>query len=218
MKKFTELVIESEEVYLIQLLDKLKKNDSKQFVFEKKLSEEYAQNIFAQENQVACFKTTSKKHFDSKIWIVANNAKFKVTNIVSNTISDLGIDRYNKVMNDFYYDFLKNYLDQRYNVHYSGEMISMDSLISPKAYEALSRWEATCNKSNPIGYAYDEALWFEFLKQIVENNDELNASDFEKWLIEDKGWNQSYINHEVNDLTLYYEYSIALLKYYENSK
>ena len=86
MRKFTELVIESEEQNLIHLLENLKTANSKQFVFEKKLSEEYAQNIFVNDNQVACFRTTQKKHFDSKIWIVANNAKFRITNIVSNTI------------------------------------------------------------------------------------------------------------------------------------
>lgn len=218
MRKFTELVIESEEQNLIHLLENLKTANSKQFVFEKKLSEEYAQNIFVNDNQVACFRTTQKKHFDSKIWIVANNAKFRITNIVSNTISELGIARYNQVMHDFFYDFVSKSLDERYKVYYSGEIIEMNGLISKAAYDALIKWESVCNKSNPIGHPSDEKLWFEFIKQIVKNGDKLTASDLEKWLIEDKKWSFPFLNEEISKLISYYEYSIDLLNYYDNSK
>lgn len=218
MRKFTELVIESEEQNLIQLLEHLKTANSKQFVFEKKLSEEYAQNIFVNNNQVACFRTTQKKHFDSKIWIVANNTQFRITNIVSNTISELGIARYNQVMHDFFYDFVSKFLDERYKVHYSGEIINMNELISEAAYDALTRWESACNKSNPIGHSSDEELWFEFIKQLVKNRDKLTTSDLEKWLVEDKNWSFSFLNEEISKLIAYYEYGIDLLSYYENSK
>lgn len=218
MRKFTELVIESDEKNLIQLLEHLKTANSKQFIFEKKLSEEYAQNIFVNDNQVACFRTTQKKHFDSKIWIVANNAQFRITNIVSNTISELGITRYNQVMYDFFHDFVSKFLDKRYNVYYSGEIVDMSELISKSAYDALIKWESVCNKSNPIGHPSDEKLWFEFIKQIVKNNDKLASSDLEKWLVEDKNWSFSFLNEEISKLIAYYEYSIDLLIYYDNSK
>lgn len=218
MKKFIHLNIYGKEEDLIVLLNKLKTQDSKEFSLDKVKTEDYALNVFRNKDMVACFKSNLKKHFDSTIWLAIVDSKLSIANIVSSSISSLGIERYNFILKDFWENFFKPITDEnKYKVKITNEIVTIEDLVDPNVVRALNMWESTCNKSYPISHPNDRERWFNFLKVSIESRSILPLEDLEKWLIEDKKW---YIDEDetVSNLMRDYEYGMDLLKFYTGLK
>ena len=216
MKTFRQLEVKSSQDKLIKLLNGLKSIESTRFVFMKKETKDYANNIFVPENSVACFKATFLKDFDSLIWLCINSEKMYVANITSRLIPILGYDRYNSILADFY-EHIKPYFTYEFSVIFTEDIISLESLLSKETFQALNSWEKTCNKSSPLSHVYDREHWFEFISQIVDNGESLNTEQLEKWLVEDRGWFREIDNDydTVTEIVISYENGKDLLEYYK---
>jgi hypothetical protein len=218
MKVFRELEIKSSETNLVELLSKLKSINSKQFVFMKKETKDCASNIFTDEKYVACFKAASKTNFESLIWLNIKDEELRVLNITSKLVSVLGYDRYNIVLCNFYHNFVEQHISSKYEVRLSDDFLTMELLISKKSFKALNAWEDLCDKNAPLAHPCDRERWFEFIKQIIDNKDELSSGYLEKWLEEDKGWYRD-VEDDYNVITrtiIDYENGRDLLIYYTN--
>ncbi|MBR4337853.1 MAG: hypothetical protein IKP91_06420, partial [Bacteroidaceae bacterium] len=112
MKKFKTLTIRAPHGELVALLDTLKKQDKSIFTYKRTKSNEYARNIFHEENTVGCFSTNRKTLSKASVWVVITNEELTITNITPNEIGSLGVVMYNTILQTFYEDFLAKFLDE----------------------------------------------------------------------------------------------------------
>lgn len=214
MKKFIELEIKSDELSLIQFLNTLKDSEINKWSFEKKMTKDYAANISLEENRVACFKANSSKYFEATIWMVINETKLRISNIVSRKISYLGKDLYNTIITDFHNSFVSKFIPNNFRVNLTSSEVSIEELANLETAEKLIKWEALCNPSSGNSHPYDRERWFDFIRTAVDTDSELTVGDLEQWLTEEKNW----VNDEDDGLTerivIDFEYGVDLLRYY----
>lgn len=212
MRKFINLEIRANgQQRLSDLLATLKDSDNKVFTYQKKISEQYAENIFMDINNVGCFKTKRKSLFESCVWVLLSDDVLKVVNITSPKERNLGVVNYNIVLNSFYSDFVSNFIVDGYNVNLTGENLSMEGFLNEETYQKLSGWETICNKDNPLSNPQDMKKWIDFVISVFQHEDLLTSSDFQQWLQEDKGW-PILANAKIEELGWLLDYSIEILK------
>lgn len=216
MLKYQFLTITHPEDDLVELLKKMKEAKKGAFLFQKSLASDYAKNIFVKEDHVGCFKTRRASLAESSVWVVISDNELSVTNITPSVVSRLGITEYNIILRAFYTDFIAQFLDETWSesVSISGEKIAMSDILTKETFEALIRWESSCNKSSPITHPLDKKNWMAFVALLHKDGTDLSVSDFSQWLSEDRKWPSGY-NSQVFDLELNLEYSLDLLDFYD---
>jgi hypothetical protein len=219
MKKFKTLTIRAPHRELVALLDTLKKQDKSIFTYKRTKSNEYARNIFHEENTVGCFSTNRKTLSKASVWVVITNEELTITNITPNEIGSLGVVMYNTILQTFYEDFLAKFLDEdmRNKVFITGEESSLSDVLSEETFKALQKWERCCDHTSPITYNLDRLMWFEFIILLHKDDTKLDMDDFEQWLQEDCKWS-SVLNDIITDLRNNLEYSLDLLTHYDGRK
>lgn len=211
MKKFMTLKIHKSQKCLIELLSTLKSCEKSVYVYQKKLTEDYAKNIFVDVNNVACFKTKRKSLFESCVWLLVSNDTLIVTNITSSSNYQLGITNYNFILMSFFRDFISLYLDNTFQVEISGEEILLQDMLNEETFHFLNIWEHSCNKETPISHPNDYQNWMNFVVSAYKNKCELSPEDLSQWLSEDKHWPQMF-NNQISEIVSLYEYGIDILK------
>lgn len=212
MKKFKQLIIRRSHEELVSLLNNLKSCEGI-FAYKRNKSLEYARNIFHTEETVACFATERNTLAKASVWVVVTNDELKVTNITPNESGSLGIVAYNIVLDSFR-DFLINCLDESWSnsILITEEEVAMSEILTHGTFEALQRWERTCNHVSPIMNEQDRQLWFEFICLLHRDETDLNMEDFSQWLSEDCRW-PNELNDIIYELALRLEYSLDLLRH-----
>ena len=211
MKKFRTLKIQKSQGCLVELLNILKSSQKSIYTYQKKLTEDYAKNIFVDVNNVACFKTKRKSLFESCVWLLASNDTLIVTNITSSSNHQLGITNYNFILMSFFNDFIRPYLDDTFRVEISGEEISLQEMLNEETFNFLNIWESTCNKESPVSHPIDYQNWMNFVVSAYKHKCELSPDDLSQWLSEDKHWPQM-LNSQISEIASLYEYGIDILK------
>ena len=221
MKQFNRIEIHKDNASLMVLIEKMIALKKEDFQYDKEAS---AKTNEACENDTICrgtyyalFKTDLESLYKTTVFVSVKGNELKVFNITSSDsrYSDLGITRYNFVLNQFFHHFMARCLDASYSnsISISGEEQKMEDLIGEDAYKALTKWEHSCNKETPVSHPMDEQLWFDFICKLHESGKNLHPSDFSQWLSEDCKWS-SYYSEAIDDLSEKLEYSLSLLKYY----
>ena len=220
MKQFIQLEIKKDPKGLMDLLDKMIKNPTDDFKYDQSRSDSAKQGAIdtgLSGIEYAVFSSNKEQLFYSNVFVSVNGDELRVSNICSedSRFHDLGITRYNLVLEQFFHHFMARFLDSSYSgcVQVSGDEMSMEKMLGTRVYSALHAWESACNKENPTLNAYDEERWFEFVSKLYESGKKLDSSDFGQWLSEDCRW-PPLLNDVIFDLEIKLEYSISLLKYY----
>ena len=220
MKQFIQLEIRKDHDTLMGLLDKMIQNPTEDFVYNQEKSDRAntgKDGVGLEGFEYAVFTTGKEQLFYSNVFVWVKDDEMKVFNIGSEDkrFSDLGITRYNLVINQFFHHYIARFLDASYAncVKMTGEVKSMEKMLGEDVYRALHVWESTCNKGAPTANTDDEELWFDFVSKLYDSGKELDASDFGQWLTEDCGWPPAYYD-VIYDMELKLEYAISLLRYY----
>lgn len=214
MKVFQKYTITGEENQLQHLLADLKENLKKPFSTDWGLTKEYAECMFVDTDMVACFKTKFTRLFESSVYMSINKQALSVVNIISPAMSNLGIERYNRVLLEFVKSLRETISIQNYDVTevLTSAEYKMAKHMSDEAYEALSSWVELCPKNAPFSHELDEKLWFEFLYKLNESKEQPSESTFERWLREDKEWPLGF-EEELDEVIDKYSYSLRLFEY-----
>lgn len=210
MKKIRTLKIHKSKESLVELLNTLRLNQKSIYVYQKKLTEDYAKNIFVDVDNVACFKTKRKSLFESCVWLLVSNDTLTVTNITSSSNHQLGITNYNFILMSFFSDFISSYLDDTFRVEISDEEISLQEILNEETFYFLNIWERSCNKETPISHPIDYQNWMNFVVSAYRSKSELSSDDLSQWLREDKHWAQMF-NDQIIEIVSLYEYGIDIL-------
>ena len=220
MKHFIQLTINKDHNTLMDLLEKMKANPTDDFELNEEKTTDANKDKEANglsEFEYAVFTSHKEQMFFSNIFVWVKGGELCVFNIGSEDarFSELGVERYNLVIQQFFHHYIARFLDASYTgcVKITGEEKTMEKIVGETVYKKLKAWESLCNKDAPTTNSYDEERWFDFVCSLVENNVELDVPDFGQWLTEDCGWPTAY-NDVVFETELKLEYSLSLLKYY----
>ena len=211
MKKYRTLEIRDTEDQLVALLNRLKDAERPGFVYQKKMTESYAKNVFARVDHAACFKTKRKSLFESNIFMLIHNGTLSVTNIISTITFNLGVENYNYVLTTFYEEFVTPKLDGTCHVEISDGVESMQNILDADTFGKLVSWENLCNKEKPISNSKDYQRWIDFVVSAYQHGSVLTPEDVVQWLREDKNWPET-LDDKVNEISCLYEYGIDILK------
>lgn len=221
MKIYNRIVIRSDNTSLTTLVEKMKSLAGEDFYFDLEASERTNESCkkdsICRGTDYAVFKSELESLYKTQVFLSVKDDELNVFNIISSDsrYSKLGVNQYNFVLNHFFHHFMAKCLDASFSncIHIIGEEQRMEDLIGKEAYNALSRWEQTCNKESPISHPMDENMWFAFICELHKTGKTLHPRDFEQWLTEDCKW-PSFYNNVIAGLSESLEYSLSLLKYY----
>lgn len=224
MKKYNSIEIHSNNASLTTLVEKMKGLISEDFSYDSEASERTNASC---ENDSVCkgtdyaiFKSESESLYKAQVSVSVKGDELKVFNIISSDkrYSRLGVNQYNFVLDCFFHHFMAKCIDASFAncIFIIGEGQQMEDLIGKEAYKALRSWEQTCNKEHPISHSMDESMWFSFICELHKTGKMLHPTDLEQWLTEDCKW-PSFYNNVIAELSERLEYSLSLLKYYENN-
>lgn len=221
MKQFIQLEINRDHDTLMALLDRMIKNPTDDFAYNQELSDranEKKAGAGLEGFEYAVFTSNKEQLFLSNVFVWVKDDEMRVFNIGSedSRFSELGMTRYNLVIEQFFHHYIARFLDASYTgcIKMTGEEKSMEKMLGEEVYKALHAWESACNKGAPTANAYDEERWFEFVSKLFDSGKYLDASDFGQWLTEDCGWPPAY-NDVIYDMEVKLEYAISLLRYYD---
>lgn len=217
MKAFQHLIIKKDANSIRSLLYELKEASGKPFEYRKLQSERYADMIFEDRSNVACFKTKRSSLFESTVWMLLRRDELYVTNITSEKNSNLGISNYNFVLDRFFEDFLKYFIDDTFTVQISGQEYRLEDHMPADVYSKLVLWADTCNKDGGITHPIDYQRWMDFVVAAFNSEIEVSATDIEHWLLEDKHWPIGF-NDTISKVAIMYEYGMDLLKVMRDEK
>lgn len=182
------------------------------------LAANYKKNSFSTSKIILCVETPKLSYEDKFIkgilWIWDYSGFLEAFNITPLIGNNLDFDQYNYILNLFYSSFIAP-LSSKYNakVILSKPQIQIEETIGSNAYETLISFSSGANKSTGNTHPFDFQRWCEFVFTIFRNEIELSSSELIVWL-EENGWS----NDMSYKLGLEFEYSLNLLKRYEQSR
>lgn len=142
-----------------------------------------------------------------------NRDGYEVANIVPLEIKELGVARYNDILNDFVQRIVQPASnDSRFLMNLGEREHHLTHWTSEEAAAALHRFSVTANRSTGSNHPSDRCRWFDFIFAAHRAQSRLDSDVLSRWLIEVEDWPSEV----VEDLVIQYEFGIALLKEYEN--
>ena len=91
--------------------------------------------------------------------------------------------------------------------------LSIEDLAGTETYRKLKNWIDSANPSTLNTNHFDFKRWCDFIFTAHSSKSELTSTQFERYLIEDEKF---YDEELVSKFALEYEYSLHLLKEYDN--
>ncbi|MFZ5811702.1 MAG: hypothetical protein ACOY4F_06635 [Thermodesulfobacteriota bacterium] len=137
-----------------------------------------------------------------------------IANIVPREFGELTKDQYNMILLMFYEKFLHPVCKKNsIKVEITTDNQSMADWVSDGTYKKLKNFSGAANKSTGTAHPCDQKRWFAFIVSVIRNEDKLDPSQLERWLIEEEDW-----QHDIaSDLAIQYEQGISLLEYYKEN-
>ena len=146
------------------------------------------------------------------VWV--SEGDIKVINIVpfNNSTFRIETEDYNRIIDEFYNKIITPVIDKKYDVEVTAGDYTLQELI-PQSYRSLEQWVHCPGAPNaPFSHQLDLERWFNFLCQLIRNDETLGVDQLEQWLREEVKWPEEIIEETL----LKYEEEIDLLDYYAN--
>ena len=141
-----------------------------------------------------------------------NRDGYEVANIVPLELGELGVARYNDVLNDFVRRIVEPASnDARFLMNLGEREHHLTHWTSEEAAAALHRFSVTANKSTGSSHPADRGRWFEFIFAVQRARGRLDSDVLARWLVEVEEWPSDI----AEDLVVQYEFGIALLTDYD---
>lgn len=212
MKTFNDLEIYSSTEKLQELLKKIKKYLPSNWLYKKDYIESYSKNTSKSIDEVLCVESPVIAGKKGLVWIGQWGDCIKVVNIVPTEPGSLLYDQYNLILDNFFKDCVSKFIsDER--VVYNTEGKNILSIAGEITLKKMELWETACNHSTGNTHPFDFERWSDFVITAHKQKSKLTPEWFEKWLVEEKGWNEDF--DTTTRLVLEYEYSRNLLQEYD---
>lgn len=131
-----------------------------------------------------------------------------VSNIVPEQISELSLDQYNQILQDFWAAFAKPAADSiGVPVELSPDEQSVKDWLSPESARLLKLFSLAANKSTGSSHPMDRQRWYDFLIALHHSGENPSVNLLRRWLVEEERWS----DEAAFDLVCEYEFALGLL-------
>lgn len=213
MKTFKKIEIKGNIKDLIQLLEEIKIKKHQNFTYISEKSDDYASMISLPKNCTATFLSNEIENAIVYIWIVISDNLLYISNITPNKSGQLTYEQYNFIISKFYDEVIKPQKTNDIIIDISKDNLSIEDLAGIETYRKLKKWIDSANPSTLNTNPFDFKRWCDFIFTAHSNKSDLTSSQFERYLIEDEKF---YDEELVSKIAIEYEYSLDLLKEYDN--
>lgn len=170
---------------------------------ELKLSNKLEYKIFA------CSKQSSRPAA-ALFFIADENNYLYVCNIVPRELGELGIEKYNALLEEFWSKFIEPAAkDLDVQIVTTSAERTIDNSMSPEMAQLLKSFSAAANKSSGGTHPCDEKRFFDFIVTAHEESSLLDESQLSGLLIDD-GWT----SEDAFELSCNYRFGRDLLKHH----
>ena len=124
------------------------------------------------------------------LWMHAEaDGRYKVSNVIPVVSGELGIDGYNRALQDFVESVVRPAsLHSGLMYSLSGEVKTISDWADKATCDALMRFSRLANKSTGRSHPSDEGRWLAFLIEAHSTGASLSTEQLAKWLIEVENW------------------------------
>lgn len=154
------------------------------------------------------YKGLDKPQATLTLWQQGNG--YAVTNIVPLEKSQLNVEEYNLLLQDFV-DSLVKPAQAQIKIEITEPVRQLDSWISKNAADALRRFSTAANKSTTNSHPSDAKRWETFVVAVYLGKARLSTDTLTQWLVEIDGWDEQ----SAQDLAIDYEKGLSLLETYD---
>lgn len=204
----------NKDIFFKELQDEIQ---SSKWSIRQDLISNYKKNTFTSEKRILCVESEKydiNNHLiQGLLWLWDYKGFFEVFNIIPVGKMQLEYDEYNYILNKFNTLFITKIAkkhDAKVTIS-KAEKLLIES-IGKEAFGALKSFSNNANKSSGYSHPYDFERWCDFVFIIYRNDIEVSISELINWF-EENGWDDEM----ANKLGLDFEYSIDLLKKYEQN-
>jgi hypothetical protein len=139
---------------------------------------------------------------------------YRVANIVPRKIGELGITKYNVILQDFVESVVRPAATAGgFDVDLTPSQQSLENWMDGSVAAALRRFSTLANKSTGASHPRDQERWFEFLIAAHRTSARFDPDRLARWLVEVEGWP----GDTAHELAIDYEFALGLLQKYDHS-
>lgn len=211
MEVFQDLSVDS-LIDIKKLREKIIKQVGNGWTHDKKRENTISDEILA-DDDVIVFHRNAFDDVDESILILwQKQNSYYVTNIVPSNVGELGVSKYNIIINDFV-DRVISPLKEKGDLDFklSTKLKNIEDWLDMPSANALISFSKLANKSTRASHPSDQKRWVSFLIQAHQSSATLDSSELFRWLVEVGKWPDEI----ASDLAIDYEFSRELLKEYD---
>lgn len=146
------------------------------------------------------------------LWQEKNS--YKVSNIVPRNVSELGIEKYNAILQDFVARIAEPAARPgSFDIDLTSPKQTLEDWLTVEPATALRRFSKLANKSTGAVHPMDRARWYAFLIATHRASKQLDSDQLKRWLVEVDGWS----SEKAYELAVDYEFGLGLLEQYDRS-
>lgn len=135
-----------------------------------------------------------------------------VPNVVPAEAGRLTREQYNRIVQEFYEEFVKEAARKAgVRADLGRDRVELEDLLSKDTAQALRRFSGLANKSTGSSHPRDRIRWEEFVISAHREEATLAPDELARWLVEEQQWPSD----QASDLAIEYEEAMSLLKAYD---
>ncbi|MRS17960.1 hypothetical protein GJV08_02175 [Enterobacteriaceae bacterium RIT692] len=170
-------------------------------------------NGFAPDEDVIVFHRRAYRNIDDSILILWKyNDRYSVTNIVPQNVGELGVDKYNSIINDFVERIISPLSESGVlTFELTKSEKDIRDILSDKTASLIEVFSRLANKSTGASHPLDKERWIKFLIESHVHDEKCTATDLMQWFVEIEKWPEE----KASELAISYEFSRDLLNSYD---
>lgn len=212
MKSYKDLIVKGDSDRLKLVLRDIVSSLPKEWSFKSDLVNDYSRNVSKEQDEVGCFQSPEIANEKALVWMVIWNTELKVVNIVPTVSHSLSHEEYNRFLDRFYHDCVKNIvLNQSVETIITEGTYNIEEIAGNRTFQALKKWESSCNHSTGNTNPFDFERWADFICISFNEKSKLTPELLERWLTEERNWTDDELTTK---LVLDYEYGLSILEHY----
>lgn len=212
MKIFKDLIIKGEVDTLKSVLQDIIVSLPSGWNFMSDLVNDYSRNVSKAKDEVGCFQSPEIADEKVLVWLVIWDKELKVVNIVPTVSHSLTHDQYNNVLDKFYNDCVSKVISNKpVETLLTEGAFDIIKIAGKKTFDALNKWESSCNHSTGNTNPFDFERWANFVCVSFNEKSKLTPDLLKRWLAEERNWKDDELTTK---LVLDYEYGLSILEHY----
>jgi hypothetical protein len=156
------------------------------------------------------------RYSPASVWMIYSPpGNLKVANVLSERFSELSIQDYNALLDDFHTNVIQPAAAAMgVPVRFTNGTMALQDLAPPSVVDKLRVFASSGNRASAAGHPQDFNRWLDFITEAHRRRCELPAQVLGRWLQEEEHWPRDTAER----LAVEYEFARDLLKVYDDKR